>query len=154
MVRCGRRQGDGVGVAEDCWGSLLAPALCSAAAATADAQVSGRAVHGALERHHDAVEEAFDGVDLIGVQVLVGVVDGAAHHHEEQELEQRRQEASPGRGFGRGAARPGEALGVSAALGVDAVLNARLVQPVLARFYGSAGGPSDRAPAGRTDQRQ
>lgn len=86
--------GHGEGTAE---GLLLATTLCSAAAA--DAQVSGRVVHGALERDDDAVEEAFDGVDLLRVQVLVGVVGGAAHHNEEQELEQHGQEASPGCGF-------------------------------------------------------
>lgn len=88
--------GHGEGTAE---GLLLATTLRSAAAAAADAQVGGRVVHGALEGDDDAVEEAFDGVDLIRVQVLVGVVGGAAHHNEEQELEQHGQEASPGCGF-------------------------------------------------------
>lgn len=75
-------------------GSLLAAALCRTAAA--DAQVGGCVVHNTLKGDDDAVQETFEGVDLIGIQVLVGIIEGTAHHNKEQELEQQRQEASSG----------------------------------------------------------
>lgn len=89
---------------------LLAAAFCRTAAA--DAQVGGRVVGGILKGDDDAVQETFECVDLIVTQVLVGIVEGTAHHNEEQELEQHRQEASSGRRFaGRcGAAPSGDSL--------------------------------------------
>lgn len=153
VVCCGRRrQGGGVGMARDCWGSLLAGAVCSTAAA--DAQVGGCVVHNALKRDDDGVKEAFEGVDVIGLQVLVGVEERTTHHNKEQELEQHRQEASSGWRFARsdGAARSGERLRVRAGLSEDVVLHAGLIQPVFTWFYWSTSCPSDWTPAGRTEQ--
>lgn len=79
---------------ETAGGLLLAGALCSIAAA--DAQVGGCVVHNALKGDNDAVPETFEGVDLIGIQVLVGIVERNGHHNKEQELEQQREEASLG----------------------------------------------------------
>lgn len=81
-----------MGTARDCRGSLLAGALGSTAAA--DAQVGGCVVHSSLKGDDDGVHEAFEGVDVIDVQVLVGIVERTSHHNKEQELEQNRQEAS------------------------------------------------------------
>lgn len=74
--------------------SLLAAALCCDAAV--EAQVGGRVVHNTLKGDNDAVQVTLKGVDLIGIQVLVGVVEGTANHNEEQQLEQQGQEASSG----------------------------------------------------------
>ncbi|TNN71718.1 hypothetical protein EYF80_018069 [Liparis tanakae] len=65
--------------------------------AAADAQVGGCVVRDTLEGDDDAVQEAFEGVDAAGVQVLVGIEERTTHHNEEQELEQHRQEALLGR---------------------------------------------------------
>lgn len=137
--RCGQR--------ERLYRSLLAGLGGSAAA---DAQVVGGAVGDALKRDHDAVQETFERVDLIRVQVLVAVVEGDSHHNQEQELQQEREEASSARGLlggDRAAAPPGEGLGVGAALGQDRALHPGLVQPVIARFQRPAGCPVDGTPA-------
>jgi len=84
-----------VGTGRDCRGSLLTGALCSTAAA--DAQVGGCVVHGTLEGDDDVVQEAFEGVDAVGIQVLVGIEERTTHRNEEQELEQHGQEALSGR---------------------------------------------------------
>lgn len=76
----------------DCLGSLLAVTLCCTA--TSNAQVGGPGIHNALEGDEDAVQETFEGVDLIGIHVLVGIVDRTTYHNKEQELQQQRQEAS------------------------------------------------------------
>lgn len=121
-------------MAQDCLGSLLAVALCCTAAA--DAQVGGCVVHNILKRDDHAVEETFQGVDLIGIQVLVDIVERTAHHNKEQELEQQRQEASSRWCFARrnGAAYSGERLGIRAALSVVSVLHTGLIQPVFIWF--------------------
>lgn len=134
VVCCGGRQGGAVDMARGCWWSLLGDALCDTAAA--DAQVGGDFVHGALDRDDDAVREAFEGTDLIGVQVLVDKEQRSAHHHKEQELEQQGQEASSNRCcvWGDREARPGQRLRIQVVFGVDIGLHAGLIQPVLTWF--------------------
>lgn len=136
--RCGQR--------ERLYRSLLAGLGGTAAA---DAQVVGGAVGNALKRDDDAVQETFEGADLIRVQVLVDVVERDSHHNEEEELQQKREEASSGRGLlgGGRAAPPGERLGVGAALGQDRALHSGLVQPVIGWFQRSAGCTVDGPPA-------
>lgn len=123
-------------------------------AAAADAQVVGGIVYNALERHHNAVQETFEGVDVTCIQVLVRVVEGDGQHGEDEELQQDREEAPSGRRFlgGDRAGPPGERLGVRAALGQDCALHVGLVQPVFGRFQRSASGTADGTPAGRTVQ--
>lgn len=123
-------------------------------AAAADAQVVGGVVDNALERDHDAVQEAFEGVDVTCIQVLVRVVEGDGHHDEDEELQQKREEASSGRCFfgGDRAGPSGERLGVRAALGQDCALHAGLVQPVIGGLQRSASCSADGTPAGRTVQ--
>lgn len=76
---------------------LLAGVLCGGAAA--DAQVGGSVVHKALKGGDDAVTEAFEGVDLICIQVLIGIVERTNQHNKEEELKHYRQEASSGLRF-------------------------------------------------------
>lgn len=99
---CGREAAEGL--------FLLAAAFCRTAAV--DAQVGGRVVGGILKGDNDAVQDTFECVDLSVTHVLVGIVEGTAHHNEEQELEQHGQEASSGRCFaGRcGTAPSGDSL--------------------------------------------
>lgn len=79
--------GVGMGMVRDCSGSLIAGTLCSFAAA--DAQVGGCVVYNTLKGDDNAVQETFEGVDLIGIQILVGIVETTTHQNEEQELEQQ-----------------------------------------------------------------
>lgn len=91
-------------------GSLLALALCRAAAA--HAQVGGRVVGGILKGDDDAVHQASEGGDVIVIQIVVGVVEGGAHRHQEQELEQQSQVAARSWTFAgrRSAAPSGQSL--------------------------------------------
>lgn len=83
---CGRRRGGGgVGAARDCRGSLLVGALRGPVAA--DAEVGGCVFHRALQGDDHALQETFEGVDVTGIQVLVGVVQACNHGDEQEELE-------------------------------------------------------------------
>lgn len=120
------------------------------AAAAADAQVFSGVVDNALKRDDDAVQETFEGVDVIRIQVLVGVVDRGGHHHQEQELQQKGEEASSARGLlgGDRAAPSGQRLRVGAALSQDRALHSGLVQPVIVWFQRPASCTVDGTPAG------
>lgn len=139
------------GQLERLYRSLLA-GLCGTAAA--NAQVVGGVVDNALKWDDDAVQETFEGVDVIGIQVLVDVVQRDGHHNKEQELQQKSDEASSGRGLLRGdrAAPSGERLRVRAALGQDRALHSGLIQPVIVWFQRSASCPADGTPAGSAVQ--
>lgn len=120
-------------------------------AAAADAQVFSGVVDDALKRDDDAVQETFEGVDVIRIQVLVDVVDRGGHHHEEQELQQKGEEASSARGLFGGedrAAPSGQRLRVGAALSQDRALHSGLVQPVIVWLQRSASCTVDGTPAG------
>lgn len=119
-------------------------------ATAADGQVFSGIVDNALKRDEDAVQETFEDVDVIRIQVLVDVVERDGHHNQEQELQQKGEEASSARGLlgGDRAAPSGERLGVRAALGQDCALHPGLVHPVIVWFQRSAGCTADGTPAG------
>lgn len=123
--------------------------------AAANAQVVSGVVDNTLKWDNDAVQETFEGVDLIGIQVLVDVVERDGHHNEEEELQQKREEASSGRGLWGGdrAAPSGERLRVRAALAQDRALHSELVQPVIVWFHRSARCAVDGTPAGCAGQK-
>lgn len=127
-------QGGDVGTVRDWSGSLITGAPGSFAAA--DAQVGGHVVYNALKGDNNAVHETFEGVDLISIQIPVGIVETTTHHNKEQELEQHSQEASSCWCFAwrASAASSWERLWERAALGVDDVLQTRLIQPVFTWF--------------------
>lgn len=137
---CGQR--------ERLYRSLLAGV--GGATAAGDAQVVGGVVDNTLKWDNDAVQETLEGVDVIRIQVLVDVVERDDQHNDKQELQQKREEASSGRGLlgGERGAPSGERLGVRAALGQDRALHSGLVQPVIVWFQRSASCPADGTPAG------
>lgn len=107
--------------------ALLAGAPCGLAAA--DAQVGGCVIGDPLKGGDHTVQETFNAVEMIGIQLLVGVVERNRHHKKEKELEQNGQKASRRRrlAWRHGAAPSGQRLGVRAALGVDCALSTGLV---------------------------